>query len=112
MNRPVVTKALLAAALPLLAAAAAAQQPPAADGKTLFNQKCAMCHNAVGMGTGLLARRVDPAVAELEKRNDLTAGYVVRAARVGILNMMPITRADVSDAQLAAIAAYLSKGKP
>jgi hypothetical protein len=37
---------------------------------------------------------------------------VERAARVGILNMPPITRGDVSDAQLALIARYLSKGKP
>ena len=104
-------QSLLLSALPLLAGVAGAAQP-ALDGKSLFNEKCAMCHNAIGMGTGLLARRVDPAVAELEKRSDLTAAYVVRAARVGILNMMPITRADASDAQLAAIAGYLSKGKP
>lgn len=112
MNRSVLPLALLVAASALPGVAAHAQQPAAADGKALFNQKCAMCHNAIGMGTGLLARRVDPAVAELEKRSDLTASYVVRAARIGVLNMMPITRADVSDAQLAAIAAYLSKGKP
>jgi hypothetical protein len=29
-----------------------------------------------------------------------------------VLNMPPITRGDVSDAQLANIAQYLSKGKP
>ncbi len=53
-----------------------------------------------------------PEVAQLEKRDDLSAAYVERAARVGILNMPPITRGDVSDAQLALIARYLSKGKP
>jgi mono/diheme cytochrome c family protein len=82
------------------------------DGRELFNHKCAMCHGAVGMGTGLLARRMPPAVAPLEKREDLSAAYVERAARIGILNMPPITRADVSDAQLASIAHYLSKGRP
>ncbi len=112
MNRQTLITSLVMGVLPLLATAALAQQPAALDGKALFNEKCAMCHNASGMGTGLLARRVDPAVAELEKRSDLTAAYVVRAARVGILNMMPITRADASDAQLAAVAGYLSKGKP
>ena len=30
------------------------------DGKQLFHQKCAMCHGPVGMGTGLLARRMKP----------------------------------------------------
>lgn len=82
------------------------------DGKQLFDHKCAMCHGEVGMGTGLLARRMKPEVAPLEKREDLSAAYVERAARVGILNMPPITRGDVSDAQLASIARYLSKGKP
>jgi hypothetical protein len=48
----------------------------------------------------------------LEKRDDLSAAYVERAARIGILNMPPITRGDASDAQLASIARYLSKGRP
>ena len=82
------------------------------DGKQLFHQKCEMCHGAAGMGTGLLARRMKPEVALLEKRDDLSAAYVQRAARIGILNMPPITRGDVSDPQLTAIAQYLSKGKP
>ncbi len=82
------------------------------DGKKLFHQKCEMCHGAAGMGTGLLARRMKPEVAQLESRDDLSAAYVVRAARVGILNMPPITRADVSDPQLTSIALYLAKGKP
>ena len=92
--------------LPLLARGA---EP---TGKQLFHQKCAMCHGAVGMGTGLLARRMKPEVAQLEAREDLSAAYVERAARVGVLNMPPITRGDVSDAQLASIAQYLSKGRP
>jgi mono/diheme cytochrome c family protein len=93
----------------LLAVSAHAADP---QGQQLFAQKCAMCHGAVGMGTGLLARRMKPEVAPLEKRDDLSAAYVTRAARVGILNMPPITRGDVSDAELASIAQYLSKGKP
>jgi mono/diheme cytochrome c family protein len=82
------------------------------DGRKLFHQKCEMCHGAAGMGTGLLARRMKPEVAPLEKRDDLSAAYVERAARIGILNMPPITRGDVGDAQLASIALYLAKGKP
>ncbi len=81
-------------------------------GKQLFQRRCAMCHGAVGMGTGLLARRMKPEVAQLEAREDLSAAYVERAARIGILNMPPITRGDVSDAQLASIAQYLAKGRP
>jgi mono/diheme cytochrome c family protein len=89
-----------------------AVQTADADGQQLFQHKCAMCHGPAGMGTGLLARRMKPEVAQLEKRDDLSAAYVERAARIGILNMPPITRGDVSDAQLALIARYLSKGKP
>jgi mono/diheme cytochrome c family protein len=70
-----------------------------------------MCHGVGGMGTGLLARRVDPKVAELEKRDDLTPDYVITAARTGIGNMPTIARGEVSDKQMAAIAAYLAKGK-
>jgi mono/diheme cytochrome c family protein len=104
MRRLVLMSAALL--LPLLARSAEL------TGKQLFQQRCAMCHGAVGMGTGLLARRMKPEVAPLEMREDLSAAYVERAARVGILNMPPITRGDVSDAQLASIAQYLSRGKP
>jgi mono/diheme cytochrome c family protein len=101
---------LMLIAVAALASVAAHAADP--DGKQLFHQKCAMCHGPVGMGTGLLARRMKPEVAQLESREDLSAAYVERAARIGILNMPPITRGDVSDAQLASIAQYLSKGKP
>lgn len=100
---------MLLAAVLLLSVSVQAAEP---DGQRLFHSKCAMCHGPVGMGTGLLARRMKPEVAQLEKRDDLSAAYVERAARIGILNMPPITRGDVSDAQLALIARYLSKGKP
>jgi mono/diheme cytochrome c family protein len=91
----------------------AVARAPAAplDGKGLFHEKCAMCHGPNGMGTGLLARRMDPKVAELEMRDDLTAEYVMQAARTGIGNMPMIARGEVSDRQMAAIAAYLSRGK-
>jgi mono/diheme cytochrome c family protein len=92
-------------------AAVAGAKPGALDGKALFHEKCAMCHGVGGMGTGLLARRVDPKVAELEKRDDLTPDYVITAARTGIGNMPTIARGEVSDKQMAAIAAYLAKGK-
>ena len=65
-----------------------------------------MCHGPVGMGTGLLVRRVQP--AELLKRDNLTAEFVVLAARMGIGNMPAISRGEVSDEQLQAIASYLA----
>jgi mono/diheme cytochrome c family protein len=107
MNRLVLGAAVALWILPVLAAHAG--DP---DGKQLFDRKCAMCHGPVGMGTGLLSRRMKPEIAPLEKRDDLSAAYVERAARVGILNMPPITRGEASDAQLASLAQYLSKGRP
>jgi cytochrome c553 len=67
----------------------------------LFVEKCAMCHRQMGMGTVILARRMDPKVAMLEARQDLSADMVISASRMGIGNMPRITRGDVSDAQLA-----------
>ena len=77
----------------------------------LFVEKCSMCHRQSGMGTVLLARRMKPDVAMLEKRDDLTEDYIIQAARTGIGNMPRITRGEVSDAQLKTIAQYLAKGK-
>ena len=96
------TIATVLAATPL-----AASGQPALDGHALFHTRCGMCHEAGGMGTGLLARRVQP--AELEKRK-LSPDYVFQYARRGLGNMPPILPGDVSDAELKAIAAYLAAG--
>jgi cytochrome c553 len=77
----------------------------------LYVEKCSMCHRQMGMGTVILARRMDPKVARLEARDDLTADYITAAARMGIGNMPRISRGEVSDAQLARIARYLTKNK-
>jgi len=77
-------------------------------GAALFAEKCAMCHRVMGMGTVLLTRRRDPATAPLEKRTDLTVEFVVAAARAGLGNMPRISRGEVSDANLATIAAWLA----
>lgn len=104
---------LAAMAAALLAGTASAQDAsrapaPAPDGKALFHEKCDMCHGPGGMGTGLLARRVQP--AELEKRTNLNAAYVFQYARRGLGNMPPITPGEASDAELRAIAEHLAAG--
>ena len=80
----------------------------ATGGEALYVQNCAMCHTPNGMGHGLLARRLDQ--PDLELREDLEADYVIQAARMGIGNMPPIPRGEVSDADLQAIADYLAAG--
>jgi mono/diheme cytochrome c family protein len=83
-------------------------RPNATGGEKLFVEHCAMCHGPNGMGTGLLGRRIQPALLEL--RANLPAAYVISAARRGIGNMPAIPRGEVGDADLKAIADYLAAG--
>jgi mono/diheme cytochrome c family protein len=99
----------------LLATAAGANAQDAersaagADGERVFVQKCAMCHRAGGMGSGLLMRRAEARTADLEDREGLTAEHIQTVIRTGIGNMPRISRAEVPDAEAVAIAAYLTK---
>lgn len=85
-----------------------AQRPDATGGEALYVKHCIMCHGPNGMGTGLLARRME--VALLEQRENLPAAYVVQAARRGIGNMPPIPRGEVSDEEMQLVAKYLAEG--
>jgi mono/diheme cytochrome c family protein len=99
------------AALLSIAVPASASEP--VDGKALFKERCGMCHQTIGMGVGLLSRRPgDTSKGLLEERADLSAEYVFTVARVGIGNMPRVPRGEASDPELAAIANYLSRGKP
>lgn len=77
------------------------------DDEALYVEKCSMCHRRMGMGTVLLARRVPDGQAELEDRQQITEQYITLAARQGIGNMPRISRAEVSDEEMARIAAYI-----
>lgn len=89
---------------------AEADQPTSspADGKTLFDAKCGMCHGPAGMGTALLARTRP--VGMLEARADIPAALSILAARRGIGNMPALPRGELSDTQLQAVAQYLAAG--
>ena len=101
----------LCAALFLMVGVAQAADP--AVGKALFTNRCGMCHQTNGMGVGLLSRRPgDASKGLLESRMDLSAAVVKVVVRNGIINMPRISRAEVSDPELKAIADYLSRGKP
>ena len=77
-------------------------------GDRLFQEKCGMCHRAGGMGTGILARRLSPEQALLENRADLSSALIETAVRNGFGIMFPMSRAEVSDQQLATITNYLT----
>jgi len=97
---------VIAAALVLGSSVAVADGPPP-DGRALYREKCVMCHDKTGMGTGLLSRRMQ--VAELLLRSDLNADFIVSVARAGVGNMPAIPRGEVSDRDLKAIADFLAQ---
>jgi mono/diheme cytochrome c family protein len=103
-------KRMMCAGLLVIASAQAAEPE---SGTALFAQRCGMCHQTNGMGVGILSRRPgDTSKGLLEQRTDLSAAVVRVVVRNGIGNMPRISRAEASDPQLAAIADYLSRGKP
>jgi mono/diheme cytochrome c family protein len=102
---------VLAAALAAPSAFAEDAAPPASPGETLFVEKCGLCHLEGGFGTRVLQRRVPEGQALLQDRLSLPAAYTAAAVRRGIGSMPQIREAELSDAQLAQIAAYLETGK-
>lgn len=109
------TAPVTAATVPTQAAGvtAAAADASTLDGKALYVERCGMCHQSIGMAVGILSRRPgDASQGLLEERADLSAAFIQTVVRTGILNMPRMPRAEVSDAELAAIANHLSRGKP
>ncbi len=78
---------------------------------------CATCHSSgPGMpGTAALAAKYkgrQPAVAAvLEDRTDLTPASVRFFVRQGVSVMAPFRKTEISDAELDALAAYLTRSK-
>ena len=108
---------------PLPATAAAALKDPREQrGREVFQQRCAACHAAIpkdGIGPAFLpamagtqalqARYKGAKPAELEQRTDLTAEFVKAIVRGG-LNSMPFFRpTELSDDDLSALDAYLTR---
>ncbi|NKB35745.1 MAG: c-type cytochrome [Gammaproteobacteria bacterium] len=80
------------------------------DGAELYKQYCIACH-AEGPGhpgTMRLGIRLGEDKAVLTKRTDLQAVYVKTIVRQGILLMPPFRPSEISDAELEALAEYLS----
>lgn len=86
------------------------------DPQATYERQCGYCHLAGGMGTNLLIKQrmvagEGPEMALLANRKDLTADYVKAVVRQGKNAMPPQTRVDITDAELAAVAAFLGKAK-
>ncbi|MBD3728183.1 MAG: c-type cytochrome [Sphingomonadales bacterium] len=79
-------------------------------GERLYGSKCAYCHVGKNTGAIMLKKRLAPSQpAELHLRTDLDADYVTTVVRHGLVNMPPLTRAELSDEQLATIATWLAR---
>jgi cytochrome c5 len=106
---------LAAVALAMARAIVYPGEPPAVDqpvdGMRLYRAKCGFCHLEMGTGTIMLGWRLGKDKALLEKRTDLDAKYVAAIARTGLKSMPPLTRVEVTDGELQAIASYLAGPK-
>jgi mono/diheme cytochrome c family protein len=89
---------------------AAPDQDQIEKGHKVYDKWCFPCHGT-GLGKpgtdALAARGQKPAV--LEERTDLTAPVIKTFVRHGVLFMPMFRKTEVSDADLDAIAAYLTR---
>jgi mono/diheme cytochrome c family protein len=88
-----------------------ATAPTLAAGKESYAKWCTPCHGAEPELAGTLALRTkygDAMPAVLEDRIDLTPETVAYFVRNGVAWMAPFRKTEISDAELAAIGAYLS----
>src|SRR5690348_1386276 len=99
--------------LTLAAGVAAADEPSLTSqqqqGKRLYNHICVYCHSPGVWGTNRLSKRMDKEHAVLENRTDLSAGSIQTIVRTGIGSMPPLRKSELTDADVAAIAAYLTR---
>lgn len=111
LERTMIAAALLAA-WGQACLAAPDDQALKATGKQVFDQWCAACHaDAPRMpGTASLAAKYSTTLpAALEQRDNLNPAMVRYFVRNGILVMPPFRKTEITDAQLDALGAYLSK---
>ncbi len=86
--------------------------PELEHGKAVYAHWCAPCHaDSMGLaGTNSLATKYEGTdiPAALEDRTDLSAPLIQYFVRNGVAWMPPFRRTEVSDADLAALSAYLT----
>jgi mono/diheme cytochrome c family protein len=79
------------------------------QGKHLYDRTCIYCHGPGVWGTNRLAKRLDKDHALLESRTDLTAAGIRAIVRSGVGSMPPLRKTELSDSDVDAIAAYLTR---
>ena len=102
---------LLALAGYAASAANGTAAPELAEGKVVYDKWCTPCHSDAPRLAGTLALQTKyegKIPAALELRTDLTPETVSYFVRNGVAWMAPFRKTEISDAELAAIGAYLS----
>lgn len=92
-----------------------ADAPILARGKEIYGHWCAPCHGVGDQFPGTVALGVKyegKLPAPLEQRTDLDADVVKAFVRTGISIMPFFRKTEIGDADLDALAAYLSEPKP
>lgn len=96
-----------------MAGGGASSDTLAGRGKHVFDKWCAPCHAPVPPrtpGTASLAVKYGGNLpAALEEREDMTPEFVRGFVRNGISTMPPFRKTEISDAELNALGAYLSR---
>jgi mono/diheme cytochrome c family protein len=96
----------------LASLAQAADKAPAPSGQAVYEHWCAPCH-APGPGhpgtQSLQIKYGGKTPAVLLERTDLSPQAVAAFVRQGVLLMAPFRKTEISDAELAALTAYVAK---
>jgi (+)-pinoresinol hydroxylase len=79
------------------------------QGKLLYGRTCIYCHGPGLWATNRIAKRLDKDHALLENRTDLSADSIRAIVRSGVGSMPPLRKTELSDADVDAIAAYLTR---
>ena len=106
----IITALLLACGFTVAAHAAEPAQAP--SGEAVYKRWCTHCHSAGRGNPGTESLQVKyggklPAV--LLDRTDLSAAAVATFVRTGVLSMPPFRKTEVTDAELAVLAAYVAQ---
>ena len=106
MLRILIVASLLLAFAQVKAADVSSQQE---QGQMLFAKHCTACHGERGFATAQIEKRIGKEQAMLERRTDLNEVLIKHVVRHGIKSMPWFTRVELSDADAATIAVYLTR---
>lgn len=81
----------------------------AARGKMIYEERCVHCHQKQFWAGNRIRQRMGDQYAPLDQRTDLNAAYIHQALRRGVGSMIPYRRTELSDAEIDALAAYLTR---